>query len=62
MPNESQQAMDNAANEAEKDLESIPNDILLPTAKWVRSWYLKAGYKRLGKILVNAANKLDRSH
>jgi hypothetical protein len=52
--------MDNAANEAEKDLENVPNDILLPTAKWVKKWYLKAGYKRLGRILVNIAGKLDK--
>ena len=51
--------MDNAANEAEKDLENIPNEVLLETARWVRKWYLKAGYKRLGKILVNIANQLD---
>ena len=59
MPNESQQIMDNAANEAEQDLENIPNEVLLPTAKWVKQWYLKAGYKRLGKILVATAKKLE---
>jgi hypothetical protein len=43
---DTKQKMDNAANEAEKDLENVANDILLPTAKWVRKWYLKNGYKR----------------
>ncbi len=57
---DTKQTMDNAANEAEKDLENVPNDILLPTAKWVKKWYLKAGYKRLGRILVNIAGKLDK--
>jgi hypothetical protein len=52
-------SMDKAANEAEKDLESIPNESLVAMGKWFRKWYLKAGYKRLGKILVNIAKKLD---
>ena len=61
MPSESQQAMDNAANEAEQALENIPNETLLPTARWFKEWYLKAGYKRLGKIMVRIANELDGS-
>ncbi len=60
MPSESQQKMDNAANEAEQDLENIPNEVLLPTAKWMSQWYMKAGYKRLGKILVATVKKLEQ--
>ena len=60
MPSESQQKMDNAANEAEQDLENIPNEVLLPTAEWMRQWYMKAGYKRLGKILVATVKKLEQ--
>ncbi len=52
---ESQQKMENAANEAEKDLENISNDVVLPMAQWVQKWYGQAGYKRLGRILVNIA-------
>ncbi len=60
MPEDSMQAMDNAANEAEKDLENIPNDQLLVTARWFNKWYRKAGHKRLGKILVKVASQLDK--
>jgi hypothetical protein len=60
MPEDSMQAMDNAANEAEKDLENIPNDQLLVTARWFTKWYRKAGHKRLGKILVKVASQLDK--
>jgi len=31
------QEMDNAANEAEKDLENIPNETLVVTARWSRN-------------------------
>jgi hypothetical protein len=54
------QQMDNAANEAEKDLENIPNETLLVTARWFKKWYTKAGHKRLGKILVKVASQLDK--
>jgi hypothetical protein len=57
---DTKQQMDNAANEAERDLENIPNDTLLPTARWIKKWYLQAGHKRLSRILLNIANKLDK--
>ena len=60
MPEDSMQQMDNAANEAEKDLENIPNEQLLVTARWFNKWYRKAGHKRLGKILVKVASQLDK--
>ena len=60
MAEDAMQAMDNAANEAEKDLENIPNETLLVTARWFKKWYGKAGHKRLGKILVRLATQLDK--
>jgi len=60
MAGDTSQEMDNAANEAERDLESIPNEVLLVTAKWFNKWYRKAGHKRLGKILVKVASQLDK--
>jgi hypothetical protein len=60
MAEDTLQAMDNAANEAEKDLENIPNETLLATAKWFNKWYRKAGHKRLGKILVKVAGQLEK--
>jgi hypothetical protein len=61
MTNESQQSMDNAANEAEQELENIPNDMILPVAQWFNKWYLRAGYKRLGKIMVGIAKQLENN-
>jgi len=60
MAGDTLQELDNAANEAERDLESIPNEVLLVTAKWFNKWYRKAGHKRLGKILVKVASQLDK--
>lgn len=61
MVNESQQSMDNAANEAEQELENIPNDMLLPVAQWFNKWHSQAGYKRLGRIMVGIARQLENN-
>ena len=60
MEEDKKQEMENAANEAEQDLENIPNEVLLATARWYKKWYLKAGYKRLGRIMVKVAGKLEK--
>ena len=57
---ELQQRMEDAANEAEQDLGNRSNDVVQPMAQWFQKWYVKAGYKRLGKIMVNIAKKADR--
>ena len=49
--------LDLAADEAEKDLDSIPNEILAPLSAWWRKWYLKTGHKRLGRILLQYAEQ-----
>ncbi|MFC2004848.1 hypothetical protein ACFLUY_01345 [Chloroflexota bacterium] len=56
MTTESQQRMDAAADEAEQELEKIPNDVVLPVAQWFKRWYSQAGHKRLGRILVYIAD------
>ncbi|MFC2067932.1 hypothetical protein ACFLTP_02840 [Chloroflexota bacterium] len=61
IPNtEQQQHMDDAANEAEQDLESLSNDVVQPMAQWFQKWYLRAGHKRLSKIMVNIARNASR--
>lgn len=60
MTSESQQNMDDAANKAEQDLENIPNDVVMPMAEWMKRWYGTAGYKRLGRILANIANRANQ--
>lgn len=57
---EQQQRMEDAANEAEQDLESLSNDVVQPMAQWFQKWYLKAGHRRLSRIMVNIAKKAGR--
>lgn len=49
------QAMDDAATEAETELNSLPDETVFPVADWMAKWFMKAGYKRLGRILVGIA-------
>ena len=45
--------MDQAAKEAESDLNTLDKTAVIAVAAWWRRWYLKAGHKRLGHALVN---------
>jgi len=51
------QAMDDAATEAENELSDIPGEVVVPVANWLKKWYMKAGYKRLGRILLESAEQ-----
>jgi len=51
------QAMEDAATEAENDLSTIPDEVVVPVANWLKKWRMKAGYKRLGRILLEAAEQ-----
>ena len=61
--------MDRAAKQAGQELENLIveldgtafNQGLLCVASWWASWYLTAGHKRLGRILVGIHNKQKRS-
>lgn len=46
------QAMDEAAKEAELDLSNLTEEAVRSMADWWAKWYLKAGHKRLGRLLV----------
>lgn len=48
-------AMDLAAEEAEKELNGMPQTEVIPLARWFAAYYLKAGHKRLGRMLVQVA-------
>lgn len=53
------QAMDDAAIEAENDLVNI-EDVDHPfsiVADWWAKWYIKAGHKRLARILLQYRSK-----
>ena len=49
--------MDAAALEAEKDLATVDSAAIQTVAAWWLKWYLKAGHKRLGRIMVKIAKK-----
>jgi len=49
--------MDAAAKEAEKDLATLDQAAVQAIATWWAKWYLKAGHKRLGRIMVRLAKK-----
>jgi len=49
--------MDAAAGEAEKDLNTIDQAAVETIAAWWLKWYMKAGHKRLGRIMVKLAKK-----
>jgi hypothetical protein len=49
--------MDAAAREAEKDLATLDQAAVQTVAAWWSKWYMKAGHKRLGRIMVKAAKK-----
>jgi hypothetical protein len=52
--------MDEAAEKAKADFQSLPDDTKRLAAAWVRKWYLKAGYKRLGRFLVAYAKEFEK--
>jgi len=49
--------MDAAASEAEQDLENLTGEAVVSVAQWFAKWYLKAGHKRLGRILVKISKQ-----
>ena len=49
--------MDAAAEEAEKDLATVDQAAAKAIAAWWLKWYMKAGHKRLGRIMVRLAKK-----
>ena len=49
--------MDAAAGEAEKDLTTLDQAAVETVAAWWSKWYMKAGHKRLGRIMVKVAKK-----
>jgi len=55
---EDRQVMDNAAVDAENDAaENVPDEALAEIASWWKRHYLKAGHKRLARILLQYAPK-----
>jgi hypothetical protein len=49
--------MDAAAEEAERDLASLDQEAVKVLAVWWLKWYMTAGHKRLGRIMVKVGKK-----
>lgn len=49
--------MDRAAERAKAELNLLPLYDVLTVAYWWKGWYLKAGHKRLGRILIDQIKK-----
>lgn len=55
---EDKMAMEMAAGEAEQDAnENVPDEAMNEVAIWWKRHYLKAGHKRLARILLQHASK-----
>jgi hypothetical protein len=51
--------MDEAAKLAKVEFEQLPDEVKKQAAAWLRKWYGKAGYKRLGRLLVAYAKEQE---
>jgi len=54
---EEKEKMDNAAVDAENDLEEVSEEALKAVADWWSKWYHKTGHKRLARILLQYKGK-----
>jgi hypothetical protein len=52
--------MDEAAEQAKADFNNLPEETKRLAAAWIKKWYLKAGYKRLGRFLVKYAKEIEK--
>lgn len=52
--------MDEAARQAKDDFDRLSDETKKLASGWLRKWYLKAGYRRLGRILVGYAKELEK--
>ena len=53
--------MDEAARLAKDDFDKLSDDTKKTVSAWLRKWYLKAGYRRLGRILVGYAKEVEKA-
>jgi len=56
------QKMDDAAADAQNDIvdSSVDLEALRVVANWWKKWVPKAGHKRLGRVLLEHADKTDK--
>ena len=46
------EAMDIAAGKAQAELDNIDFEAVAPVAEWWNKWFMSAGHKRLGRVLL----------
>ena len=52
------EAMDLAASNAQVELDQLPEEHTAAIAEWWHKWYLTAGHKRLGRIMVEIGKEI----
>jgi hypothetical protein len=55
-------AMDKAAEDAEKEFKAMSQHITVPIARWWSQHYMKAGHKRLGRMMVQYAKAMEKTN
>ena len=53
--------MDKAAEVAEQEFKAMSQHITVPMARWWLKHYLKAGHKRLGRMMVQHAKAMEKT-
>jgi alkylhydroperoxidase/carboxymuconolactone decarboxylase family protein YurZ len=53
-------SMDEAARQAKEEFDKLPEETRKLASAWIRKWYLKAGYRRLGRIAVSFAKEREK--
>ncbi len=54
------EGMDEAADMAKAEFDQMPDEVKKVFSLWMRKWYLKAGYRRLGRIAVSYAKAIEK--
>lgn len=54
------QDRENAIADAENELSEMTDEEVAPVAAWVKKWYQKTGYKKLGRVLLEAADFIEK--
>jgi len=60
MPETDFAAMDEAGKEALKEMEKLPKKSIIDMGTWWKTWYTKAGHKRLARGLIAYMKKNDK--
>jgi hypothetical protein len=53
--------MDKAAQDAETEFKKMSQHVTVPVARWWKDHYLKAGHKRLGRMVVAFAKAMEKT-